>query len=247
MMKWTRIILASCAIVAALAAARAANPPEAEAAARRVMDSIGGRDAFLATRYLHFDFVVVRPGQADGRWEHSWDRFTGDYRVEGTSGTARLLTLFNVNTRKGSAWTDGRAVPADQLASRLDAAYGRFINDTYWLLMPFKMLDPGVNLSLSKPQDDEPTTASVVELSFRGVGLTPGDRYRVAADPETSRVVSWRYFLQGGRKGAATWEGWKPAGGIRLPSLHRGEGGFEIRHTVTDAPASLPAELFTKP
>src|SRR5260370_19414652 len=100
----------------------------------------------------------------------------------------------NVNTKKGKAWQNGNEVtdPAklDELMKR---GYGRFINDTYWLLMPIKMLDPGVHrASEGEKTDTCGHVWDVVRLSFdQGVGLTPADVYWAWVNRDSGLVDQW--------------------------------------------------------
>ena len=78
----------------------------------------------------------------------------------------------------GRSWLDGEELEGSDVKKALDRAYGRFINDTYWLLMPAKMQDPGVNLASEGEAAKDGKTYDVVRLTFgEGVGLTPQDTY----------------------------------------------------------------------
>ena len=84
----------------------------------------------------------------------------------------------------------------------IQEAYGRFINDSYWLLMPLKMQDPGVNLDYDGEATRDGETYDVIKLTFDHVGLTPGDTYWVFVNRKTHLVDRWEYILQdeGGSK-----------------------------------------------
>ena len=56
----------------------------------------------------------------------------------------------NVNTKEGSAWLKGKALEGEEQKKPLERAYGAWVNDTYWLLMPYKLRDPGVILRLRR-------------------------------------------------------------------------------------------------
>ena len=73
--------------------------PKAIAVADRVMETLGGREAWQATRYLRFDFAVEREGKTLVRRAHTWDRRTGRYRVEATDEEGRpVVVLMNLHT-----------------------------------------------------------------------------------------------------------------------------------------------------
>ena len=134
-----------------LLAAGPATPQSDERAleiAQRSMDAMGGRAAFEGIRLLRFDWAVDREGERVAHYRHWWDRYTGDYRLEGkTRDGDSLRVLFNLETRDGEAWLNGEQLDGEARAEQLEFAYGRFINDSYWLIMPWKWTDPGVHLA----------------------------------------------------------------------------------------------------
>ena len=120
--------------------------------ARNSSPRSAAQSAWDKARQFRFDFVVEREGKPIARFSHAWDRYTGDYRVSGTDKTgAPFAVYFNVNT-KGRARRSSTASPrrARRTTRMLKNAYGRFINDTYWLLAPWKIFDPGVHLRLRR-------------------------------------------------------------------------------------------------
>jgi hypothetical protein len=116
--------------------------------------------------------------------------------VEGKDREGRAyVVLFDLDTRKGRAWLDGRE--QEDPEKLLEYGYGRFINDTYWLLVPAKMLDPGVTLEAAGSRTDEcGRTYDGVRLAFDAVGLTPGDQYWLWVDRDTGLVDLWQMQLQ---------------------------------------------------
>jgi hypothetical protein len=127
--------LAVLFVLAASAFASETREPAAVAVARRTVQAMGGEQAFAKLRTLKFDFVVEREGKETGRIHHVWDRWDGRYRIERLNREGRhVLTLFNVQKPGvGRSWLDGEELTGDVLKKALETAYGRFINDTYWL------------------------------------------------------------------------------------------------------------------
>ena len=101
----------------------------------------------------------------------------------------------------------------------LKNAYGRFINDTYWLLAPWKIFDPGVHLAYD---GEKPCpgggTCDVLRLSFDNVGLTPKDKYWLWITRDGRKMVQWQYLLNGSTEEptTASWKDWQSVGGIAL-------------------------------
>lgn len=184
--------LVAALLLGAMPPAAAADP--AEEVALELAQAMGGRDRWRALRYLRFDWVVERDGEEASRVRHLWDKHTGRYRVEWRSREGQAVqVLFDVDSRRGRAWVDGAAAADSTL---LERAYGRFVNDTYWLLMPWKLEDPGVRLEHAGTAEVDGKTYDILHLSFDRVGLTPGDHYWAYVDRSTHRMDRWAYFLE---------------------------------------------------
>jgi hypothetical protein len=234
------------------AATAGQRDPKADAVGRELIAAMGGETSWEKARQFQFDFVVVKEGQPVARFSHAWDRYTGDYRVKGVDKAGAPYTvLFNVNTKQGRAWVNGVAVEGAEKEKRIEAAYGRFINDTYWLLAPWKIFDPGVNLAYD---GEKPCpgggTCDVLKLSFQGVGLTPKDVYWLWITKDGRRMLQWQYVLGGASDPPTTaaWKDWQKMGGIML-SMDKPMMGepFEIRfENVAVAPARDDS-LFSPP
>jgi hypothetical protein len=170
--------------------------PTADSVARRATDVLAG-PAWDEARYIAFTFNVERDGKIVVSYPQQWDRFTGDYRVSGRNRDGDLVeVIMNVNTKQGKAWKNGQEVadPAEQLTF----GYRRFINDTYWLLMGFKVFDPGVTREYAGEKTDAcGRVYDVVKLSFANVGLTPGDVYWMWVNRDTGLVDEWHMKLEG--------------------------------------------------
>ncbi|MFH0795329.1 MAG: hypothetical protein V2A74_15005, partial [bacterium] len=93
-----------------LAESHKASAPSAIQLARESLDAMGGAQAWLDTGYLRFTFVVDAPGREPAKFPHWWDRKTGRYRVEWMDASARVVVLFNINTREGKAWRNGESL-----------------------------------------------------------------------------------------------------------------------------------------
>ncbi|HSD27481.1 MAG TPA: hypothetical protein VLL75_09255, partial [Vicinamibacteria bacterium] len=132
------------------AAETAASDKTAVAIADKVMTALGGQKAWEGTRFLRFDFAVDREGKTLFSRSHTWDKWTGRYRLEGrTREGDPFVVLMNINSKEGDAWRKGRKLEGEARRKQLEEAFEAWTNDTYWLLMPYKLRDPGVNLSMA--------------------------------------------------------------------------------------------------
>lgn len=164
------------------------SDPEAVLIADQVMKAMGGRDAWDNTRHLRWNFFGFRT--------LFWDKWSGDVRIEIPSSDTRIL--LNVNDDTGRVWRNGSEMTQpDSVAKYVQQGKSIWINDSYWLVMPYKLKDSGVTLSyLGTEETDEGNEADKLELRFQNVGVTPDNKYYVWVDKETNLVTQWAYFRQ---------------------------------------------------
>ena len=233
------------------AALAAESDPKAIEVAERVMAKLGGEDAWKAVRFIRFDFSVDREAKTIMNRAHTWDRRTGRYRVEGKNEEgAAVVILMSLWTKEGQAWVNGSPAEGDELKALLEAGYAWWVNDTYWLLMPYKLRDKGVTLSYAGLEAEQGQTWDKILLTFEGVGLTPKDKYWVFVNRKTDIVDRWEFVLKGADTPPVpfTWTGWAEHGGVLLPNDHMNPNdGTRIHFPVLEVPASVPDEVFEKP
>ena len=223
----------------------------ADSLAMRAYEATGGPAAWAALPYLGFHFSAERDGQARPAVRHLWNRQTGDYRVEMPGGEdTTYVVLFNVETRDGQAFLDGAPLDSAASAARVEQAYERFINDTYWLMAPAKLFDPGVSRTFAADSSD--ATTDVLHLAFDGVGLTPGDQYWLFIDKDTGRVTEWAYRLQSGREARWRWTGYEEhtteGGTLAIATRKESpDGAVAILTDHVSMPAEVPPARFTDP
>lgn len=224
----------------------AGSPAPREIAARAINVMAG--PAWDKARYFSFSFNVERDGKIAVSFPQQWDRFTGDYRVSGKDREGHDFDIrMNLNTRKGSALLDGK--PVADPTDLLKRGYGRFINDTWWLLMPLKLLDPGTKLeSAGVRQDECGLSHDVVKLTFeQGIGLTPGDQYWVWINRDSGLVDRWEMLLQDSKDERPTVVFLREYGryaGLILSTLKEEDNGIKIRLANLVVSTEVPAGAF---
>ena len=221
------------------------SDPAAIALADLTMKAMGGRKAWDETRYITWNFFGSR--------KHVWDKHTGDVRIEWADreSGAELLVLMNINTIKGRAWRAGNEITEPEaLAAMLKQGKGAWINDGYWLFMPYKLKDTGVTLKMVKRDKSEPDSATaVIELTFENVGNTPQNKYHIYIDLKSGLVQKWEFFSNADddEPRAIPWNNWKRYGRIML-SGDRGErNGRSMEHTDIAVFDELPESIFNDP
>jgi hypothetical protein len=219
--------------------------PEAAALAARVVEFLGGEPAWSQARFIRFGFA--------GRRHHEWDRASGRHRVEAPTPEGETsVVVHDLDSREGRAWVDGEEVTGERAAELLENAYAAWVNDTYWLLMPYKLRDPGVTLTHAGSRALDGHAYEVLHLSFAGVGLTPGDRYWAYVDPESGRMDYWAFHLESMPADAEPvlwrWDDWQTYGGIRLASRRQQVGGDRLLElSPIEVSAEVPAQAFAAP
>jgi hypothetical protein len=204
------------------------------------MEAMGGREAWDATRYIRWKFF--------GRRAHVWDKHTGRIRIEGVGQEDEkpYVILMNIHSMEGRAWRDGQELSGDELAGMIDNGEAAWINDSYWIAMPYKLKDSGVTLEYVGPgtmQDER--AAEVLQLTFEGVGRTPENRYLVYVATDSGLVEQWDFFAEAADaepRFQVPWHNWQRYGEIML-SDNRGRGA----HTEMAVFDELPDSVFEDP
>lgn len=165
---------------------QAGSDPKAVAIADQVMDAMGGRKNWDNTRYITWNFFGFR--------KHVWDKWTGNVRIENVRDD--LVVLMNINTDKGRIFKYGQEqTNSDSLVKYLKIGKGAWINDSYWLVMPYKLKDSGVTLKyLGDEKTKDGKDADLLQLTFKGVGNTPDNKYKVWVDKQNHLVWQWAYY-----------------------------------------------------
>lgn len=209
-----------------------------KALATNVINAMGGTTAFRNVPYISWQFFEKRT--------ITWDKWNGDVRIDYLDQP--LTIIVNLRADKVMVARDGqRMTDTDSLAYYLDKGRTIWMNDSYWLFMPFKLLDKGVILHyMGKGETVDGKETEVLELTFRQVGATPLNKYHIHIDPGTYDVLQWDYYIRTDEEQPTIitpWTDYKWYGKIRLSS---GRGSFG-KITNIKLPDSLPAFTFRDP
>ncbi len=205
--------------------------------ADKVMNAMGGREAWDATRYISWTFL--------GRRDHVWDKQEGNVRIEAPD--RNLTILMNINSMEGKAMVNGEEVTnPDSLETYMDLGKRMWINDSYWLVMPFKLKDSGVTLTyVGEDTTETGIRSDVIRLTFEEVGVTPENAYDVWIDIDEKLVRQWAYYrsLEEAEPNFITsWEGYKKHGNILLSGV-RGERELTNIKVMEELPAGTLTEF----
>jgi hypothetical protein len=212
------------------------SDPAAIELADSVMRAQGGRAAWDQTRFISWNFF--------GRRNLVWDKQEARVRIESLPDS--ILYLLDMKTGKGRVRVKGiELTEADTLKTMLERAEKIWINDSYWLVMPFKLKDSGVTLKyLGEDTLQTGGFCNVLQLTFSDVGTTPENKYHVYVDRKDNLVKQWAYFEKATQDTAsAIWpfDNYKRYGKILL-SADRSDDRGPKNVSVSD---TLPDALFT--
>lgn len=215
----------------------ALSDPAAIELADSVMHAQGGRAAWDQTRFISWNFF--------GRRNLIWDKQEARVRIESLADST--IYLLNMKTGTGRVRVKNTELTeADTLGKMLKRAERIWINDSYWLVMPFKLKDSGVTLKyLGEDTLQTGGFCNVLQLTFENVGSTPENKYHIYVDRKDNLVKQWAYFEKATQDTAsAIWpfDNYKQYGKILL-SADRSDGKGPREVSVRDA---LPDALFTE-
>ncbi len=210
---------------------------KAIAIADEVMAAMGGRQNYEKTRFIKFNFFGSRV--------HTWDKLTGDIRIDYQKEDKTLL--MNIHSMEGKAMLGDTLIDKNhpRIAELTKSGKSQWINDTYWLVMPFKLKDSGVTLKyVGEDMTQAGAKADVLAMTFKNVGVTPDNKYLVYVDKTSRLVTQWDFY---GKAADAEprfqipWEGYTQHGLIQLSG---GRGKYAL--TDIQVMETLPAGTLTE-
>ena len=198
-----------------------------------VMKASGGKKNWDATHFITWNFFGSR--------KLIWDKYTGNVRIENVKNDTRILV--NINTVKGKVFKDGAEMTnPDSVAKYVEEGRKIWINDSYWLVMPFKMKDPGVTLKyINEDTTKKGAKSDVVRLTYKGVGVTPNNAFNVWVNKKTHLVDQWSYYKEASQPSPnfiLTWDDYKTFGKIKL-SAARGDRKISDIQVFNNVPESV--------
>jgi hypothetical protein len=166
-----------------------------------------------------------------------WDKKEERVRIESINDS--ITYVVNLNAMTGKVWVKGQELTEkDSLSKMLNKAKSMWINDSYWLVMPFKLKDSGVTLKyLGEDTLMTGDRCNVLQLTFSNVGDTPQNKYHVYVDLADNLVKQWAYYSNASQDSATfirPWDNYKKYGSIML-SADRSDSGGPRNVSVADA------------
>ncbi|MBU2940473.1 hypothetical protein KO494_13075 [Lacinutrix sp. C3R15] len=180
---------------------------QADALAYKMLDALDYKK-YKATDYIEFTFKK--------RHHYKWNKKENTCEVYWKN--YKVYLDFN-NTAKSEAFKGEQKVAAKDATSFIQKATSYFNNDTFWLVAPYKVLDPGTERRLVKTKDNK----DALLITYTSGGSTPGDSYLWELDPsgKPTSFKLWTSILPiDGLE--ASWSNWTiTKTGAMLPTFHK--------------------------
>jgi hypothetical protein len=227
--RFNPIRLLALVVLSILSATAAAEglPPVAEQMAKTF-----GLDSFDKVEAIRYTFAIL--GLVPPRtWE--WHPKTDTVTYEGKDKEGNPVKLTYKRSDLDSQ--------SDQVKNQIDPG---FVNDQYWLLLPFHFVWDGASVT-DEGMHETPlgkTQAQRIVAKYAASGYSPGDTWELYVGPD-KRVVEMTYHRavpvpKLPNLVNAKWEGYKKAGPLLFATDHHGTAdGNPFELTFTDVAVKL--------
>ncbi|WP_178988745.1 hypothetical protein [Winogradskyella schleiferi] len=179
----------------------------ADQLANKMLEALD-EEAYLNTDYLEWTFK--------GRHHYKWYKSDKTCEVYWDHLTV-ILDLENRNNSK--VFVAEQEYNGAEKQDYIRKAESYFNNDSFWLVAPYKVFDPGVERRLVKTESNK----EALLVTYTSGGTTPGDSYlwHLDANGKPKSFQMWVHILP--IEGLeATWENWiTTESGAQLPTFHK--------------------------
>ncbi len=214
------------------------NSPDVKAIkiANDVIYAMGGIESFNEIQYIGWTFFDVR--------KLIWDKKNDLVRIDYIKKQLTIIT--SLHSEETKLYMNGIEINhPDSLSKYSIKGKKIWANDSYWLIMPFKLLDDGVNLKYVQDSMFNNANATILEMTFENVGFTPENKYWIYVDLNTNLVTQWSFFDKYSDTQAEfsnTWGDYKLYGNI----LISGDRGVEGKLDDIQVWDELQEDVFEK-
>ncbi|MCC9136522.1 hypothetical protein ACFSKU_06925 [Pontibacter silvestris] len=208
------------------------------AIAQQVVQNMGGSKEWNNTRFIAWSY---------NNQYQVWDKREHRYRLE----ERNMVAVIDLVTKGGKTYKDGQEVQDPEEALRLkELAYRSWVNNSLWLVLPFKLQEEGVRLKyLGQDKTMDNSDAFVLEMTSDSVNLTPDCKYMVWIDKELGLVTQWAFFKHYTDTSPVftrRWTNYRNYGSIKLASDRSNpQSDFEVFHIAV--PTYIPDAVFDSP
>lgn len=182
-----------------------ASTPKADALASKILKAIK-HDAYKTTENIEWSF--------GGKRSYKWNK--KDHIVEIKWDTTKVILHPNNLEKSTIYFSDNLIKTKNEDIIKKAEAY--FNNDSFWLVAPHKLFEPGILRSVKEVDGKE-----ALLVKYTTGGTTPGDSYLWILD-ENYVPKSYKMYVPSMKMEGvpSTWEDWiTTESGTLLPKMHR--------------------------
>lgn len=164
------------------------------------------KPAFDTLPYLQWEFF--RAGQ-----KYFWDKKQNKAIIEW--GTNKVV--MDLDSQEATSFVSGTQQSGSEHDKLKAKAWSNWCNDSFWLIAPFKMMDPGTSREIIELEGGR----QGIKVTYGGGGVTPGDTYLWELD-KNLRPTGWKMWTSIiPVKGIySKWSGWVEQAGIQFSTEH---------------------------
>lgn len=186
----------------------------------KMVEAMGGQQKWEDLKYVSWTFFGAR--------HLIWDKENGRVRIDSPRDTS--VYLVNLHELSGSVQKSGQVITVDSTETKLlEAAKNIWINDMYWLFMPWKLRDQGVTLSYIREDTiSGGLPADILQLTFDEVGNTPDNKYEVYVDQADHLIKKWSFYKDADQEAPSKswpWDNYQSYDGLLLSSERSDSSG----------------------
>lgn len=165
-----------------------------------------GKQAFDTLNYLSFEFFR-------GGHKYLWDKKNEKAIIEWGDNKV----LMDLKSLASKCYIKGELQEEESHQKLKDKAWSLWCNDSFWMIAPFKLFDPGTKRKIIELEEG----GQGLMIEYASGGVTPGDSYLWMLD-ENHVPTGWKMWtrilpVQGMY---TSWEGWQDYNGIKLSTKH---------------------------
>ena len=178
---------------------------KADKVAELMLDRLN-KDAFDQIPYINFEFF-------GGDHKYVWDKKNNNAVIRWDDNKVVL----NLDTQESVVYKNGIKIEDAEASKLKDKAWSYWCNDSFWLIAPFKIFDPGTERSLVDVEEGD----HGLMIEYKSGGVTPGDSYLWILDDnyQPTGYKMWTQILP--VKGMyVDWNQWDDYMGAKLCTTH---------------------------
>ena len=152
---------------------------EADKVAELMLEELN-KDAFDKINFINFEFF-------GGGHKYLWDKVNNNAVIRWGDNKV----IIDLDSQQSVAYNGDELISGDEAEKMKQKAWSYWCNDSFWLMAPFKVFDPGTQRSLVDVDDG--TYGLMVD--YISGGVTPGDSYLWILD-ENYRPTGYKMWTQ---------------------------------------------------